>query len=262
MSEKNEAHGTQPVVNSTLDEGLVPSVWSDLLIYLIGGVGLYFLAGIGIGYFIQEVNLQAALLISVSNFLVLGGSLYLFGVRRNKLSWKSIGLFPPKDLGRQAMIGVALAVGILPLRMIGGAIGLLIEQVINGEIFSLTMRENLFSVGMDTWYGVLVMLLGIGILAPIGEELFFRGLLFDFFKKKLGLNWGIALSSLAFGLAHFDSLAVVLSSLIMGVVMAIAVERTRSIWISIFMHIVTNSGAVLMLAVSLQLEKLIETSFF
>lgn len=242
-------------------ETLVPSKWTDLPVYLFGGIGLYMLASLGIGLLFPEINLWAALLIAVSNFVLLGGSLYLFGVKRKKLSWESIGLLPPKNLRRQALIGAALAFGILPLRLIAGGIGLLIEKAFTGEIVSLSMRENLFSVGMDTWYGVLIMVIGIGVMVPIGEEMFFRGLLFDFFKKKTGVTWGVALSSLAFGLAHFDSLAVVLSSLLMGVVMAIAVERTRSIWISIFMHIFTNTGAVLMLVASLQMEKLLDTQF-
>jgi len=261
MTETVEIQAAQPA-DSTQIENLVPVKWADLPIYLFGGVGLYMLVSLGIGMLFREINLWVALLIAVSNFLVLSGSLYLFGVKRKKLSWQSIGLFPPRDLGRQALIGAALAFGILPLRLIAGGIGLLIEKAFTGEIVSLSMRESLFSVGMDTWYGVLIMTLGIGVLAPIGEELFFRGLLFDFFKKKTGLVWGVALSSLAFGLAHFDSLAVVLSSMLMGVVMAIAVEKTRSIWISIFMHIATNTGAVLMMAVSLQLEKLLGTQIF
>ncbi len=254
MIEPLELNTAKAEETAQIDD-LAPAKWTDLPIYLFGGIGLYMLVSLGIGLLFSEINLWVALLIALSNFLVLSGSLYLFGVRRKKLSWESIGLLPPKNLGRMALIGAGLAIGILPLRLIAGGIGLLIEKGITGEIMSLSMRENLFSVGMDTWYGVLIMTLGIGVLAPIGEEMFFRGLLFDFFKKKTGLSWGVALSSLAFGLAHFDSLAVVLSSMLMGVVMAIAVDKTRSIWISIFMHIATNTGAVLMMALMVILEK-------
>jgi membrane protease YdiL (CAAX protease family) len=229
-----------------------------LLIYLLGGIGLYFLASIGVGMLFQTITLGTAMLVAVLNFFVLAGSVYLLGVRRKKLSWESIGLVPPRELGRQALIGAGLAVAILPVRLLAAWLGLLIEEWVTGEISSLAMREDLLSTGLDTWYGVLLMIVGIGVLAPIGEELFFRGLLFDFFKKKTGLKWGIGLSSLAFGLAHFDSLAVVGSSMVMGIAMAIAVERTRSIWISIFMHIFTNSGAVLVMALALLLGRLLD----
>ena len=251
-----------PPINAGNSEDLAPAKWTDMLIYLFGGVGLYFLASIGLGMLFTKITLVAAVLISVLNFVVLAGSVYLFGVRRKKLSWESIGLLPAQKLGRHALIGAGLAFAILPVRLIAGGVGLLIEQAMSGEITSLAMRENLFGTGMDSWYGILLMAVGIGVLAPIGEELFFRGLLFDFFKKKAGLSWGVALSSLAFGLAHFDSLAVVGSSFVMGVVMAIAVERTRSIWISIFMHIFTNTGAIIAMAAALQLEKLLETPIF
>ena len=241
---------------------LVQPKWTDLLVYLFGGVGLYFLVSIGVGLLFPEITLGAVVLVSLSNFVVLAGSVYLFGVRRQKMSWESIGLVPPQNLGKHFLIGAGLALIVLPVRLVAGGVGLLIEQAVTGEISSLAMREDLFSVGMDSWYGVLLMLIGIGILAPIGEELFFRGLLFDFFRKKAGLAWGIGLSSLLFGLAHFDSLAVVGSSFVMGVVMALAVTYTRSIWISIFMHIFTNSSAVLLMAGTLQLEKVLETPIF
>jgi membrane protease YdiL (CAAX protease family) len=248
-----------PHIDASNSEDLNPAKWTDLLIYLFGGVGLYFLASIGVGMLFPEITLFAAMLVASLNFIVLAGSVYLFGVRRKKLSWESIGLLPPQKLGQYALIGAGLAIAILPVRLIAGGVGLLIEQAISGEITSLAMRESLFGTGMDSWQGILLMALGVGVLAPIGEELFFRGLLFDFFRKKAGVSWGVALSSLAFGLAHFDSLAVVGSSFVMGVVMAIAVERTRSIWISIFMHIFTNTGAVLAMAGALQLEKFLET---
>jgi membrane protease YdiL (CAAX protease family) len=260
MLEKEESELANRSQSDQPAQELTTATWSDLALYFFGGLGLYFLASFAVTLIFPEVNLIVAVLIGVLNFLVLAGSVYLFGVRRRKLTWESIGLMPPENLLRYALIGAGLAVAILPLRLIVGGIGLFIERAITGEITSLAMREGLFSVGMDSWYGVLLMALGIGVLAPIGEELFFRGLLFDFFRKKSGLAWGVALSSVAFGLAHFDSLAVVGSSLVMGIVMAIAVARTGSLWISIFMHVFTNTGAVLMIAVALQLEKFLGTS--
>ncbi|MBN2043437.1 MAG: CPBP family intramembrane metalloprotease [Anaerolineales bacterium] len=259
MIEKEGSGVAQVMQEDQQEPELAAANWSDLALYLFGGVGIYLLASLGLGLLIPEVNLATAVLIAALNFLVLAGSVFLFGVRRGKLSWESIGLVPPRNLGRFALTGAGLAIAILPLRLAAGGLGLLVEQALTGEISSLAMREGLFSVGMDSWYGILLMVLGIGVLAPIGEELFFRGLLFDFFRKKTGLAWGVALSSLAFGLAHFDSLAVVASSLVMGIVMAIAVARTGSIWISIFMHIFTNTGAVLTMAAALQIGKILET---
>ena len=236
------------------EEGLIPAKWGDLLIYIAGGFGLYLVASLVIGLFFTEITLVVVILISVLNFLVLAGSVYLLGIRRKKLSWPSLGLVPEKFLPKHVLIAAGLAVILLIPRGVAGLFGLLIERVLTGEISSLAMRENMFSVGFDSWYGIVLMVVGIGVLAPIAEELFFRGLLYDFFRQKVGVTWAVVLSASLFGLAHFDSLAVVLSTFVMGVVMAISVEYTKSLWMTIWMHIVTNSGAVVLMAIVLKFQ--------
>lgn len=240
-----------------MNEGLIPVKWVDLLIYIAGGFGMYFLASLAIGLLFTEITLVMVVLIAVLNFLVLAGSVYLLGIKRKKLSWTSLGLVTEKFQPKHALIGAGLAVVLLIPRGIAGMIGLLIERVVTGEISSLAMREDMFSVGFDSWYGIVLMVIGIGILAPIAEELFFRGLLYDFFRQKVGVTWAVVVSASMFGLAHFDSLAVVLSTFVMGVVMAISVEYTKSLWTTIWMHIVTNSGAVLMMAVVLKFQDML-----
>jgi len=247
----------KPAFEPSPETDLIPAKGNDLVLYLFGGVGLYFLASITAGFFINEINLGTTLIISVLNFVCLTGSVYFFGVKRKKISWASMGLKPPRNILKYALLGGGLAIGILPVRLLIGAIGLWIENMVGGDLTSLDFRGELLSVGFDTWYGIVLMVVGVGILAPIAEELFFRGLLYDWFRQKTGVVGGILISSGLFGLAHYDSLAVVGSSFVMGLAMAFAVEKTRSLWISIFMHIATNTGAVLMMAVAMQLQDLL-----
>ena len=56
----------------------------------------------------------------------------------------------------------------------------------------------------------------------------------------------VVASSLLFALAHIDSIGVVASSLVIAVVMALAYERTKSLWVAIAIHVVTNTTAVLL----------------
>ena len=246
-----------PELEPSHETDLIPAKGPDLFIYLFGGVGLYFLASMVAGIFIREINLVTTLVISALNFVCLTGSVYFFGIKRKKISLESMGLLPPRKLLNYALIGGGLAIAILPVRLVIGAIGLWIENLVNGDMTSLDFRGEILSVGFDTWYGIVLMVVGVGILAPIAEELFFRGLLYDWFRQKTGVVGGILISSGLFGLAHYDSLAVVGSSFVMGLAMAIAVEKTRSLWISIFMHIATNTGAVLMMALAMQLQDLL-----
>lgn len=234
--------------------------WGDLFIYLFGGIGLYFLASLAIGLFIQEMNIWATFLMGALNFLCLSGAVYLFGVRRKKISWESLGLFPAKNLTKYAKFGALLAFLILPYRFIPAALIIAVEQLIFGDVTSLDMRGDVFSVGFDTWYGIVLMVLSVGILAPIAEELLFRGLLYDFFRQKTSATWAVLITSGLFGLAHYDSLAVVVSAFVMGVLMAFVVEKTKSLWISIFMHVATNSGAILLSAFLFWLQQLLPTT--
>ncbi len=239
---------------------LHPARWGDLAIYLFGGIGLYFLASFVAGMFIKEMNIWTTLALGLLNFFCLTTSVYLFGVKRRKLSWESLGLVPPNNLKRYALLGAGLAVAVMPMRLIMAAVALWVETAIFGDVSSLDFRGALFSVGFDTWYGIVLMVISVGILAPIAEELLFRGLLYDFFRQKTGVMWAVLISSGLFGLAHYDSFAVVISSFIMGLVMAIAVEKTKSLWVSIFMHVATNSGAILVSAFLVWMQGVLPTT--
>lgn len=228
-----------------LPDEIRPATWWDLAIYIFGGFGLYLGASLLAGLYFSEITLGLLVTASVLNFVCLGGSVFLFGILRKKVALSSMGLFPIKDLLKWAIVGALIA---FYSTLVRGVFIYLIELVTHTDYSNLDFRFELFNTGMTTWYGVLLMLLGVGILAPIGEELFFRGLLYDWFKQKFGVEWGIAMSSLLFGLAHYDSLVLVVSTFIMGVVLAFVYERTRTLWTAIFVHITTNSGAVLLMA--------------
>ena len=232
-----------------------PATWIDLVIYIFGGIGIYFSASLIVGLFISEFTIWITFGIALLNFLCLAGSTYIFGLIRGKISWKSMGLVWDSGVAKFALIGTIVAVVILPLRFGAALVGLMVEMLVSGDILSLTAREELLSVGFDSWHGVMLMILGVGILAPVAEELFFRGLLYDWFRQKIGIGWAILVSSLLFGLAHYDSLAVVGSSFVMGLAMAYAYERFSSLWVSIFMHIATNSGAILFMVVVSNLQR-------
>lgn len=235
---------------------LKPAVWGDLFIYLVGGLGLYFLASLALGFFFSEMNIWTTFLLGVLNFLCLAGSVYLFGVLRKKMSWESLGLLPLKGLKRYAKFGAAISIAVLPYRFLPAIVIIAAERLLKGNVTSLDMREQIFSVGFGSWYGIVLMVLSVGILAPIAEELLFRGMLYDFFRQKTGVLWAVLITSGLFGLAHYDSFAVVVSTFVMGVVMAYVVEKTKSLWVSIFIHVATNSGAILVSAMAFWLQKL------
>ena len=129
LKEADKAQDVSPAAPN-----LSPAKGKDLLIYLFGGVGLYFLASMALGASIEEINLTTTLMISLLNFVCLAGSVVIFGILRNKISWQSMGIFPQQKILRYAMIGGGLAFAIIPIRLLVGALGLWVENLIFGEL--------------------------------------------------------------------------------------------------------------------------------
>jgi membrane protease YdiL (CAAX protease family) len=101
---------------------------------------------------------------------------------------------------------------------------------------------------------VLLLAVPMVIVAPIVEEIIFRGLLFQYLRgafgtSRRGLVGAVALSALLFGLLH----VVVPPIFVMGVVLAMLTNRFNSIVPGIVLHAVYNGllvGSVLLVVVS------------
>jgi len=221
-----------------------PGTWLDLLLYIFVGFGLYIGVSILVSLPFEEINLTVTSLAILTNFLFIGGAAYVLGIRRGKITWASLGMYPPVWKPVYWVWAVVLAFGLMPIR---AAIGYLVEYLVSGGLEDLQFRADLFDVGLDTWYGALIMLIGVGVLAPIAEELFFRGLIYDWCRQRWGLWVSALLSSSWFAIGHIDAVGVAVSSFIMGIVLAWAYERTKSLWLAIAIHIITNSTAVFLL---------------
>jgi membrane protease YdiL (CAAX protease family) len=246
-----------PLLSESPEAAPDPQSWLDLLLYLLVGFGSFFLVSALIGLLVTELSPGASFLLFLANFTCLGGTTYLLGVRRGKLSWAALGIRPFRLEWQWLFIGAGLAILLLPGRAL---LGLVVQQLVEGNLDSLQARSDLIMGGAleFTWFGFLSTLLGAGVLVPISEELYFRGLLHTWFWGKFGRVWLRVLASAAiFGLAHADSIGVVFASAVIGVVNAIAYERTRSLVIPVIVHMTTNSVAVLLIYLMLALAELI-----
>lgn len=85
-------------------------------------------------------------------------------------------------------------------------------------------------------------LLNTIILAPIIEEIIFRGVMLHRWSLKWGLREAIFVSSIVFGLLHLMS---AIDAFLFGLVMCTLYLRTQSILVPIVFHILNNFGASL-----------------
>ena len=224
----------------------VPGTWGDMLLYIFGIFGLFIVGSLLLTYpfYTDEINLTVSVVATLANILFIGGGTYLFGIRRRKITWASLGISPQKWKNIYFLYAFLIVVVSLPIR---GYIGRFVEILVNGDLENLELRGELLGAGMDSWIGFLIMLVTVGVLAPIAEELYFRGLIYDWFRQRWGVGLSVFISSTLFAFAHIDSVGVMASGFVMGAVIALAYEKTRSLWIAIAMHVFTNSIAVVLL---------------
>lgn len=84
---------------------------------------------------------------------------------------------------------------------------------------------------------VLFVLVG-GLIGPLAEELFFRGILYNYFRR-WGVFSALLASTLPFVLLH-PLQAAIISQAIGGIVFAVAFELEGSLWVPITIHAMGN----------------------
>ena len=81
--------------------------------------------------------------------------------------------------------------------------------------------------------------MSFGILAPLGEETVFRGIVYGRLKKISNVPCAALLSGLIFGLFHGNLVQAVYAT-VLGVVLALVYELYDSIWFSMLFHGIAN----------------------
>ncbi len=99
-------------------------------------------------------------------------------------------------------------------------------------------------LNVNTWGGLMVNLVIIGLLAAVGEELLFRGvilrILFDGLKN---IHIAVLFSSLIFSAMHFQFYGF-LPRTVLGLIFGYLYFWTGSLWIPIVLHFVFNGATV------------------
>ncbi len=104
-----------------------------------------------------------------------------------------------------------------------------------------------------------IIFLGVVLVAPLFEELLFRGVLLSTYRRPLGAH-AIWLVAILFGFLH-PSLAQALGAVFLGLVAGWMVYRTGSIWAGILVHLGSNLvGGGLVLLTSLAAPGAVEAA--
>jgi len=159
--------------------------------------------------------------------------IYIFTKLRRKLSMNDLGLLKttPGWLKKAALVTIVMipVIGIIPA-IIQKILGLPLS---NPQLeFIVPEHISYLSAG--------VMLIVAGLIVPLAEELFFRGVLYQALRNQFGVWAGIIASSVVFGALHGD-ISIAGATFVMGLVLAYFFERSGSIWPSVLIHALNNS---------------------
>ncbi|MHB1418505.1 MAG: CPBP family intramembrane glutamic endopeptidase [Bacillota bacterium] len=126
--------------------------------------------------------------------------------------------------------------------------GALVERIIPGQ--STPQPYTNLILEAQSKRDLFVTLFAGVVIAPVGEELYFRGFLYNALKARMGVRLGIILASLVFAAMHFDLIRFIPLAL-GGAGLAYLYQRSGSILTSIFAHATWNLAMfILMLTAS------------
>jgi membrane protease YdiL (CAAX protease family) len=177
-----------------------------------------------------SLDLNFGLAVSLGE-LVLLVPVWLLAVRKYGVGRDALGLRSFK----WEMIG--LGCGLMLLSLAFNAIfGLFLG------LFGLRIQPDLipiFAQLSSPWF----LLIGGAIVAPIVEEIFFRGFVFAGLRPRYGWQRAAVISSALFALIHLVPTAI-LPIFLLGYIFAYLYQRSNSIWPAILMHSTTNAVAL------------------
>lgn len=151
-------------------------------------------------------------------------------------------------------LGMNLRLGSLPKMALATVALIAVEQIVTmlvawgASVIGLdsSSLEGVFEDGVfgDPVARATVFITAV-VLAPLFEEIFFRGLLFPSLRHRFGLGAAAVLSSFLFAVLHPYSLPGLAAIFLGALASCYAYEKTRSLWPSILAHAANNLMAYL-----------------
>jgi len=216
-------------------------LWAVILGFgLVGGIAIVLLVGIKAYEYVARVELPAASgLVTLLAELAFLLPVWWFGLHKYHLSWASVGL-----RGFRFARGLGLGCSCIVFAFSFNVLWALFLSA-----FGLQAQPDLLPLFGGGISGLLLALLTGGIIAPIAEEVFFRGFVFAGLHRHVGLLAAMLLSAGLFALVHIAPTSWP-PIFVYGALFALLYERTGSIWPGVFAHGLMNSMAFLALYLS------------
>lgn len=178
---------------------------------------------------IKSLNLNANIQLSIINTISFSLVIY-FGYKKTKSKWSEI--FPIKF--PDFIITISIGIFSIGLVIICSEIDNIFRYFVSVPDFFYELTADLF----DPKY-ILSSFLVLCIVAPLSEELMFRGLLLKGFLQNYSKINSIILTALLFSIMHLNPLQF-FGTFIFGILAAIILIKTENLFLTIYFHAIFN----------------------
>jgi membrane protease YdiL (CAAX protease family) len=193
---------------------------------------------------VGELSDLGAIVLLLSTQVALLLVAWLFVFRPNALA--GLPSFPGKEPMRAVASGIGLGiVAWFVTTLLLNGVAMLMEAV--GLEPEPQAAEQALGL-LDPW----LVVLAIVILAPIAEELFFRGVVYNAWLREGGPRWALIGSAILFAVIHL-SLVTLLPIFVLGLALAWLYRRSGTLLAPIAMHMTVN-GITVVLALLVRFE--------
>ena len=187
---------------------------------------------------IQTNNTALMIFVIFQDLIIVVGA-WLFSVMRYRVGWERLGL-RKFDVAFGCLLSAAMFALSYAIRFVYAFVAVLLglqlspQQVIERLDTSVT--------------GFPLTFLAAAVLAPVAEEIFFRGFLYGGLRRRIGVIGAMIASTLFFTALHF-SIDVFIPLFFLGLFLAWLYEKTGSLYPGILLHASNNALALIALVI-------------
>jgi uncharacterized protein len=171
--------------------------------------------------------------------LVIVAAAALFSIARYCVGWAQLGL-----RGFNVPLGCGLSAALLfasyVVRICYGLVALAFG-------YKPALQDVLLRLDTEG-FGLVLTLIAAAVVAPIAEEIFFRGFLYGGLRGRIGAIGAMLVSTLFFTALHF-SIDQFIPIFFLGLFLAWLYEKTGSLYPGILLHLSNNAISLVLLAI-------------
>ena len=210
--------------------------WGDMLAV----IGIYLLATVGTSIVVAIIAAISGGAESLAETMSSGPMSVLSYALSMGLTIVGVLIYRKLRRGTGRMFHFSLR-GFNPMLILWGFVmvlltGVVIEPVL--ELFPDAFLKMIDKMGMNGGWSILMLV----VLAPVMEEVLFRGILLESVRSKHSAGRAIVVSALMFGVIHLIPQQVV-NAFVIGLILGYIYVRTESLWPVIVIHALNNAMA-------------------